>query len=713
MTINKNIMLLRKVVNINRKVYGFSILELILVLPLIIGLILITNTMLTQLAIHKKNNQIADQIKADQKAALMYLTDNYRNIMQEMSNGQNYLVIPAVGSSGYLYHGQTPELALGQIPCLYITRDVNNQNLDAAIKAYLLFGNSQVNAAALNLKEATAIAHLLNGNAGVMVPEGNSFKVIGLNFDPMLRISYDLDIGKQCGFSGGGGISGIQDNSIIVDLTQDRNFFAQIVNISSSNKQNEIPPRNPSLQKTGDVDAVAMRTNLYLDNVISESSTKQETYCSAAGIALDPNSFCLDFARVHGYELVPGSCSWDNSVMQDNGKCLSSAKGDYIQKIMGCQNSNFGDASLACNLIVENERLVSDTARWTNIRLENNQCYADAVANYQAQTCDFKCTETLFKIYYCNAEISALCTNKGAGNLPFPKVDQNGYIHGQLQANGCYMEVACRSAFSGDNIATGFVTPIASGANIPLMCKTVVASLSPDSINQLGYIVGGFAITEALPRNIEIPAVHRYRKLRLGNGAPNGTAITTSRLDINHAGIQTGMIGLDSHSVSSASACNSTELGKIIQQHSGNNNYIQAQYRCTYSKIACSSGTYCYLPVKSASNKYLFKNLQHLATCPDNLVVDPNQPKENIDINVKCPNLSNQGYSLDTDVHGEMVNCYNSLAANISFCPSYQTLCTYKDHNGTLISYSIDALKGLLCMVKSNTFVIDNYIPNQ
>lgn len=703
--------------------YGFSAVELMLVLPIIIGLILMTNIMLTHMATSKRNNQVADQIKTYKKAATMYLTDNYRNIMLQMLNGQNSLVIPATGNIGYLHYGEVPALALGQVPCLYIMRDTNSQGLGATIKAYLIFGNSASKVKALTHTDALMIAHALGGTAGVMVPDNTGFKVHGLNFNADLRFSYDLDIGKQCGFSDGHGASGIQDNSIIIDLTEDKNFFLQMVNINKNYNPNEIPPQNPSLQKSGDNDAAAMRTNLYLDNVISESSTKKETYCSATEISQDANDFCLNFARDKGYELVPGSCSWDTSVMQDDGRCLSTVKGNYIQRIMGCQNSDFGDAGVACDPIKENRRLVNGTARWSNKRLQDNQCYADAVANYQAQNCDFKCSKFLVGIYFCGNEIDDLCTNKDRGNLPFPKVDQNDYVHGQLQSHGCYMQIACRSYLYGDNMATGFVTPNSFGEGMPLTCKTISTSLSTDSINSLGDISGGSTITKALPRIIQTPAQHRYRSLRLGNGndgygvtlksdAPNGAAVTTSKLNINHAGIQTGIIGLDSHAVSYANTCNPNELGKIVQQNSGVNNYVEAQYRCTFSPIACQSSDYCYLPVKSASNKYIFTNLQQLATCPDDWVVDPNQPEGSVEGKVKCPDLSSVGYSLYIGLHGEMIGCYSSKMENVSFCPSYQTLCTYRDRNGTLIPYPVAALKALLCMAKSNTFVVNDYTQN-
>lgn len=714
-----------KKLKVNKKYYcrGFSTVELMLVLPIIIGLILMTNTMLTHMATTKRNNQVADQIKTYQKEAVMYLTDNDRNIMLQMLNGQNSLVIPATGNIGYLHNGEAPVLALGQAPCLYITRDSTSQELDATIKAYLIFGNSASIVKSLTLKDAMAIAHTLDGAAGVMVPDSNGFKVRGLNFNDDLRFSYDLDIGKQCEFSGGRGAIGISDNSIIVDLTQDKNFFQQMVNMNKKNNPNEIPPKNPSLQKSGDADAVAMRTNLYLDNVTSEASTRKETYCSATDIPRDANEFCLDFASSKNYELVPGSCSWYTSVMQDNGTCLSTAKGNYIQRVMGCQNTSFGDANGACDPIKDNKRLVDGTARWSNVRMQDNQCYADAVANYQLQNCDFKCRNFFWGIYLCNNEIDALCINKGKVNLPFPKVDQNNYVHGQLQSQGCYMEVNCRSVLYGENMATGFVTPNSFGEGSSLTCKTVAKDLSPDSINQLGYLSGGSTITDAIPRTTEIPAQHRYRSLRLGHGsdgygvtlksdAPSGAAIRTSKLNINHAGIQTGVIGLDSHAVSYTNICNSNELGKIVQQNSDVNNYIQAQYRCSYSQFACPHGNYCYLPVKSASNKYIFNNLQQLATCPDNLVVDPNQPTESVDSNVKCPDLSSKGYSINTSVHGEMVGCYQTKNENIAFCTSYQTLCTYKDKSGALIPYPVFALKILQCMAKSNTFVVKDFINN-
>lgn len=689
------------------KTAGYSAIELLFVLVIIIGLILMTNSMLFVMARSRHNNQIADQVKVYQKAAVMYLTDNYREIVLHILQTGNNEVIQAGGNAGYLYNGVMPELSTGLAPCLYILKD-DKKTLDANIKAYLIFGHVSGKLKALSFKDAIAVSNAIGGSAGVMVPTANGFKVQGLNFNSDLRFDYNLDIGAKCGFSGGHGAIGIPDNSIIIDLTADNNFFQQLVSTINPNNDNIPPPKNPSLQKSGGPDATGMRTNLYLDNVISESRTEISYYCDASKASLRSNAdaICQRYANDNIYVVVSGSSYWYSSVKTGEQTCTGTAKANFTRVVSSytCDGVNLGDPN-TYNNASSKPGFVS--AKWSVSTLNGDQCTA------------------IDKVSLCGQYISTMntagdCHWKNISCLPGQMMHTDGcqgsggrdYMCGSCSTGGDPMDHnACWNQFCGAPYSNDFG-------------PTTVAAVTVNTSQSLGEMTCGTDTFEAEKSTNNIPEQHRYRGLNFGDGAvqgqkvqiksdaTTGAALDTSVLKINHAGIQSGVIGLASHTVSFGDVCQSTELGKIVQQNSSTRNDIQAQLRCTFSPVSCSEPGYCYLPVKSASREIHFSKEQQIASCPDELVLDANQPNDLFDSNVKCPDLSDQNYTLIQSIHEESYGCYTSSMSGIKFCNSIESVCTYKDNNGNTITNPMTALLGIQCVAKNNIFVVDNYKQN-
>jgi hypothetical protein len=704
---------------------GFSAIELLFVLPLVIGLLLITHKFINVISSNRKDNQVADQIRVYQKSAVMYINSNYRDLVIKIYNSNQNQIIPGGGNVGYLHEGINSVLSNGQSSCLYITKDPNEMpDMDSKINAYLLFGDAKNNAKHLTYKEAMSIANSVGGSTGVMVPENNGFAVQGANFNENLRFPYDLQLGTACGFIGGHGAIGVPDYSIIIDLTSDSNFFQQLIPVGEKSQNNLPPAENPSLQRLGNSDSVSMRTNIYLDNIINEQTTKHETYCSAPDTKENPIDSCNKFASDNGYELVQGSCQWNSSVMQQDGNCLSTAKGSYIQQVWGCENSDFGNAGNYCPAKLNNETLVAGTARWVGKTKAGNQCQAQAVAEYQSISCDFSCTPYSggHNIYFCGDAINKICTSMGNNLWP---TATGTTLKGQLQADGnCLIQkLWCRN--TADNYGgpvTTEVPPNYSGGTNTQVCGTGTTGLTPDSTISLGYITGGSKETAPIPRTIIIPDDHRYRSLKFGAGgnnktisvksdAPNGTPQETSILAINHAGIQAGFIGVVSHNVNLGDSCQSTELGKIVQEGSTLND-LQSQFRCTYSPVSCNGNGYCYLPVKTESKNIHFNNAVNYAECPNSLVLDNNQPPEFLQSNFQCPNMSNIGYNYinnDKNPHRENTGCFQSGTSGVTFCSSVKSLCYYSNKNGQSVSQPISAILGIKCVAKNTIFVIDGY----
>jgi|GEM_PF-5374622 len=208
-----------------------------------------------------------------------------------------------------------------------------------------------------------------------------------------------------------------------------------------------------------------------------------------------------------------------------------------------------------------------------------------------------------------------------------------------------------------------------------------------------------------------IPAQHTYKALDYGNSkksgeriqiksaAPAGAANSDSKLAVSNAGLQSGLITPLSHAVTAGISCNSSELGKILQDMSSIT--INSQVQCVYNPTFCSNPGYCYLPIKSATFDYQFATPQVSYMCPAGTVVDGNQPAQGISPKASCPNIPY--WTLIQSVHGEGIACYTGITG-MNFCQGYQTICSYLQGK-----QAVAALAGLRCTSSTSTYTVDNY----
>lgn len=215
------------------------------------------------------------------------------------------------------------------------------------------------------------------------------------------------------------------------------------------------------------------------------------------------------------------------------------------------------------------------------------------------------------------------------------------------------------------------------------------------------------------------PAQHSYRSLDFGiskiNGqriqirsnAPAGSAVNTGQLDINNAGIQAGYIAPKSHFIPAGSSCSSDQMGMIAQQLN-QNVLVNSQLQCMYNPTFCSSPGYCYLPIKTSTFTYTYKDPVISGQCPSGTIVDSIQPQDGVRTSASCPNMV--GWILYQGAHGVGINGYTS-STGLSYFTGYETVCNYYDTNEAPQQVAIVALLKLQCTNASTTFTVDNYTP--
>ena len=215
------------------------------------------------------------------------------------------------------------------------------------------------------------------------------------------------------------------------------------------------------------------------------------------------------------------------------------------------------------------------------------------------------------------------------------------------------------------------------------------------------------------------PAQHVYKSLDFGpssiNGqriqirsnAPSGSAVDTSQLNINNAGIQAGYIAPNSHYIAPGTSCSSNQMGMIAQQLN-QDVLVNSQLQCMYNPTFCSSPGYCYLPIKTSTFIYYYSSAQVSIQCPSGTIVDNAQPSDGVSTSAICPNIT--GWSLHQGPYGVDINCYTA-SSGFSYCAGYETVCSYYDDNNSPQQVAVAALSKLQCTNASTTFTIDNYTP--
>ncbi|MCC2644611.1 MAG: hypothetical protein K0R94_389, partial [Burkholderiales bacterium] len=347
---------------------GFSALEVMFALMVIIGLFMVTNSYMGVMFKIKKNNQVADQINSYQTEAIKYVNDNYREIDQNTkiflpSGYWQDMAVPVNTLKEYFYRGESKMIANFQAPCLYITRNTASKtgsNTNNYFNAYLVFGSLGNTGRNFTLLEAMKIARSIGGNAGVLVPGADGFIIQGMNNRQGTGLSYSWPLASQCGFVNGHGALGLLDYSIIVDLTKNSQLFAQLK--TKSDSMSGTQESDPTLKKSStDKDDTTMQTNLYLDNIVKESSATAQNYCDATKLPVnDANTMCQNYANAKGIFMYSGTSSWNSSVPNGNS-CLATASAHFYASGTSC---NMGDPAYFCPASLGGKIIAPGRASW-------------------------------------------------------------------------------------------------------------------------------------------------------------------------------------------------------------------------------------------------------------------------------------------------------------------------------------------------------------
>lgn len=247
------------------KVQGFSAFELIGVLAVLIFLILATNKVMNNINKTKEYNELGDQAKNFSLLANRYLEDNYRDLVLKAS-ASNEIIKPYTEISNYISSGISAFNKYNQVPCIYMVSDNNTKKL-SSVRAYLIFGNSQaLSSTTLTTTDVANIARAVGGNAGALVNNNGNYLFEGSVESQLIFSTATIErISSVCGF-----VTPLPSNSLIIDLSKNNTLFASLK--GRIDRQSTPHDPDPSLKSVGSESETTIQTNLYLDNVYSESS---------------------------------------------------------------------------------------------------------------------------------------------------------------------------------------------------------------------------------------------------------------------------------------------------------------------------------------------------------------------------------------------------------------------------------------------------------
>lgn len=710
---------------------GFTVFELMLSLIVFMIITLFAYKTISTINEKKVKDQVSDQSKAYTKMATQYLTDNYRSLITQTKVAE--VILPFGSISQYIPSSANRLTSYYQAPCLYIT----STNAET-INAYLIFANSDVKAKHLSRIEAGEIARAIGGNAGVLVDSGNGkYTVYAATVDGLsISSSAQSKMQQICGFVA------LANNSLIINLSQDQSFFSSIT--GSIDQAATAKDTDPSLKKNGGL--VTMQTNLYLDNVIKESSSYQRSYCDAAKLLVsDANNVCANFANSNNWSTYLGTASWISSVLSANQlTCNATANAHFYSTTTNysCVSVAFPPADNYCPYTISGKTKVANSAIWSPLpgTLSGSQCLSTASAKYQlVGSCPtVTCTEGWAGSMQCN---NTFATNndcyKASTDLNifsldkyqktcvggFPPVCSQKYTGSYNQAaNSCTYKIHCINGKNGieADINANVNNYTGSIDSYFTSCAQVSQNaISSQITSDLGFRNCGANVNfPVLNSTIGVPAEHVYRaidygqsningeRIQLRTSAAAGAAPTSSQLSVVNAGLQAGYIAPKSNPVAIGTSCTGTELGKMTQQLNAEIMVVGGQLQCMYNPTYCFGTGYCYLPIRNSSFIYNFTTLKSSYSCSTGTIVDDNQPTRGINASVSCTNLS--GWTITQGVHGVKTNCYDGVAG-FSFCTGYKTVCSYRNSSGATQDLQINALVQLKCGVTNNTFTVDNY----
>jgi hypothetical protein len=263
------------------KLGGFSALELTFVLFFIGFLIITSNQLLANISSIRETNQVADQAKMLEQAAIRYVTDNYYQIVQHEGNQ----VINYQDISRYLPTGSNLNIFTKyyQIPCLQIKSDENKR-----VWVYLFFWNStRTNQQSLTQLNLSKIANTIGGNAAVLEKADDGY-VVKSNFENQLSFSNSEinELANACHINQ----DTITKYSLFVDVSKNKDLVRQIITYQRKSPTEESDVTDASLKKNQSDYLATMNTDLYMDSVIRESSESLTVKHRYSGLDFDNNN---------------------------------------------------------------------------------------------------------------------------------------------------------------------------------------------------------------------------------------------------------------------------------------------------------------------------------------------------------------------------------------------------------------------------------------
>ncbi|HLX52962.1 MAG TPA: hypothetical protein VKR58_03425 [Aquella sp.] len=422
------------------KYNGFTALELMGGLVVIIFLIMAINRIADNIYKVRESNQLADQGKNFSQIADKYIEDNYRNLVTQTELG-NDVVIPYPAIASYTPDNLSVITKNRQVPCIYIASD-DNSRLMSLIRAFLIFGDTKPSNRTFSELDAASIARNIGGNAGILVRNGDAYTFKGgIENDLNLSAATLSNIASGCGF-----ILPLPQNSLIIDLSKSKSLFASIKsNIDQQSTQNDPDPSLKKLQLTN------MQTNIYLDNLYKESVPTTGNPAQHIYKALDYGKSTSSFDRIQIKAAAPVGAAISNSELAVSHAGLqsglitplshaitagSSCNADELGKILQDMSSITINSQVQC---VYNPTFCHDPG----------YCYLPI----KSTTFDYQFA--IFKVsYMCpagtvvdgNQPVQGISSKVSCPNIPDWTLTQS--VHGE--------EIACYIGVTGMNFCQGY-----------------------------------------------------------------------------------------------------------------------------------------------------------------------------------------------------------------------------------------------------------------
>ena len=414
-----------------RYIYGYtSAVELIGMLTVLIFLIVFANNYLKEQSNTRFNNQLIDQSKSFSSEAIKYIEDNYRSLSQ-VSLTKTDIVLSYATISGYGVEGVSAQSNNLQTPCLYITNGGAN-----LIKAYIVFGATNSKIKKLDRKTIGEIAHGLGGSAGDLVNNNGIYLLTGYSENNQIFSQSTIDnIIGQCGF-----VSPLPSDSLIIDISKNISLFAPIK--GDIDTQSTFNDADPSLKKNaGDLVLNTMQTNIYLDNIVKESTLHTEYYCDAGQLPLaDAQSTCQNTANQENLTIDVGSAQWVNSIMSNDGNCVATAEAHFYSTTdsYSCSGVNFPDASSYCPQTYNDLPQVSGSGSWSPLpgSLSGSICVSTPTVSYQGCETVWCDGSSSYPCYYPDGTNTGLYTGRPCGPGSVPGVYTNNMCLYTANCNG-------------------------------------------------------------------------------------------------------------------------------------------------------------------------------------------------------------------------------------------------------------------------------------